>query len=813
MERNYEKETISLGDIAAIVLRNWKWYLLSLGICLALAFLYVKKSPLIYERHAMVIIKTQKSSNRMQGEAEMLQDIGVASDGYLVENELIIFKSRRLMEEVVRRLGLEVSYSQKEHLREISCYSSTPIKFEFPDTDKSSEFSFVMTPLKDQTISLHDFNVGRQEFETRILSHVGDTVNTPIGRIIVRANLKANPYSKVGEDIIVRKNNLEKVTSVFCDRLNTSQNGTASTIINLSLYDVSPDRAEDILNTLVQVYDEDAIQDKNRVAVNTEKFLDEQLELLESELDDVDMIIARYKATHKLTDITSDASSYRSTVNSIEQRSADLQNQKTVAEFVLDYIQKQEASGDFGFEVIPNYAGLNSGQIENLISDYNTQIILREKLTLDAGPNNPQVQDLTNSIVQMRQRIISSIRNLRESLDIEIQGAEKRAIASTGRLTAVPEQQKTVTSVERRQSTKEQLYMYLLNKRQENSLAKSITESNARVLDPAMGSNVPVEPKVMKIMLIGLFSGLIIPSLVFWLMLMANVKVRSKKDLSKIDFIPLVGEIPQVHGVNNGRRQQSKKRKGKNKTHHNEHRANPIVFNQKSRDSLSESIRILRTNVNFISNTDNSPKAIMTTSFMPGDGKTFICGNFGMSLAVAGHKVVMIDMDIRRASLTHDMGMNSSEAGLSDYLSGIETDIDKVIHHTTYSEALDIIPCGSHAPNPTELLMSKNLDKLVATLKERYDYVLLDAVPVNIVADAMVGNRVADVTLFIIRSGQIDKRILPDIGKLYDEDKLNKMCLVLNGISDSHVYGSGYGYGYRYGYGYGYNKYYGNSED
>lgn len=798
MEKKTENNALSLGDIIAIVRNNWLWYLLSLLICIAIAYYQVKITQPVYERHALVLIKSRGAISQMQDEAAAFSEIGLSSaGGYLVDNEILVFKSRRLMAEVVRRLNLDVDYSQHGHFRDWTMYSSTPVKLVFPDAEEEQRFSLTMTPMGNHKVKLHEFSIGGKGYDKEVISHIGDTVNTPVGRVVAVPNTASNPNGYVGTDIHVRKSPLKKVAESYSGRLQSTQATKTSTIIKLALNDQSTKRAEDVLNTLVQVYDEDAIKDKNRVAVNTEKFIAEQLEVLESELDDVDAIIANYKATNRLTDLSSDASSYRSMMNTVEQRSADLQNQRSVANYILDYIQRREGIGEAEYEVIPNNAGLNNSQVESLISEYNQQTMLREKLKADAGENNPQVQDLTNSIDQMRTRIVASIHNLVQSLDIEIQNVDKRVGASRNRLVAVPTQQKTVTSVQRQQSTKEQLYLYLLNKQQENALAKSITESNARILDPAIGSDAPISPQKSNIFLTALVIGLLIPTAVLAILLMTDTKIRSKKDLTVLGDLPLVGEIPQAGGkwTNRNRRQHG---------HSHLDIKDAIVVTAESKDSVSESVRILRTNLHYFNGkNETEARVIMLTSFLPGAGKTFVTSNLSMSMALAGKKVVMVDLDIRRGSLS--AGLGKDICGVTDYICGFETNLDKIIIHTAMHENLDMIPTGHKAPNPAELLMDERLEMLIDALKERYDYIILDSVPVNLVADATICNRVADLTLFIIRAGNLDKRMLPEVARLYEENKLKKMSLVLNGVSDSRIYGSGYGY-YGYGY-YGYHGY------
>lgn len=785
---------MSTSDLLALALRNWKWYVLSVVLCVAAAFFYIKSTQVVYQRQATVLIKSRQGSSQMANEAAAFKELGIATAYNSVDNEILVFKSKRLMTEVVRRLKLDVEYNQKGRFRDTPLYKTTPITLSFPDAEENSSFAMMMTPMKGQTVKLYDFKVAGELIEREITAHVGDTITTPVGRVVVEENLDVAQDALQDVSIKVTKRNMQKLGIAYSNRLVSAAASKLASIIQLTLNDNSARRAEDVLNTLVEVYNEDAIADKNRVADKTEKFLSDQIFMLEGDLNDVDMVIANYKASNQLTDIKTDASAFRSTTSAMEQRQIDLQNQKAVAQYILEYIQRSE--GESKYDVIPNNAGVKNVSVEALISEYNAQALQREKLKLDAGENNPQVQDLTNTIDQLRLRIVTSISNLIQSVNIELDNVNRMAGTNTGRLIAVPTQQKTVTSVERQQTIKEQLYLYLLNKRQENELAKNITESNARLLDPAMGSDSPIAPKKSKIALLALIIALLIPSAVLYLLVVSDTKVRSRKDIKSLSSIPLVGEIPQVEGT--GLKDRLKKvLKGKDQ----------VVVSKEAKDPVSENIRIMRANIHYLKATHGDSKVIMLTSCVPGSGKTFISANFALSLALAGKKVALVDLDIRRASLSNIFGEH--KAGVTDYLCDFVSKLDEVILHSEQSENLDFIPAGHQAPNPSEILMSERLDKMVEELKEKYDYVIIDSVPVNVVADALIVNRVADLTLFVLRSGNLDRRLLPDIQALYDEHKLKNMALVLNGIADSHVYGSGYYYGYGTK---GYHNYYGTSK-
>ena len=795
-EKNNE---FNLSDILMVALSYWKWYVISILICLFIAFIYIKRSPSVYKRQATVMIKSEKGSSQLESEAATFEDLGIVSTSKSVDNELLVFKTKRLMIETCRRLHLDVDYSYEGHFREFTLYASTPYYLSFPDAKEDASFALVMTPEAGGKIHLHDFVKDGKKIDKDIYAQPGIAVNTPVGRVIAEKNTRETAKAMKDVDINVRKYRVKDVGLAYSAKLQTALASKLASIITLTMQDTSPERAEDVLNTLVNVYNEDAVNDKNKVVVNTDKFISERLETLEDELGDVDRTISNFKSSHRLTDITADAATFRSSYSQMEQQSADLENQKAVAQYILNYIQNR--SGDARYDVIPNNTGVKNAQVEALISQYNTLTLQREKIMQDAGANNPQVEDLANSIEQLRVRITSSIHNLIHSLNIELANINARVDASNGRLTAVPEQQKTVTNVERQQRIKENLYMYLLNKREANNLKKNMAESNARVLDPAEGSDFPVAPRKAMILLLGLIIGIAIPSAFLWFAVIGSTKVSNRKDIENNLNIPFLGEIPEVEEeglfawvekVKNFVRQKQNKRRS-----HLD-----IVVSKESKDPVSEAIRIVRTNLHLLKAGDKSKKVIMMTSYIPGAGKTFVSSNLAMSMALAHRKVILVDTDIRRQSLSNQFG--HSLPGVTNYLGGYADNIDDLIINSGKSEFLDILPAGVVAPNPAELLLQPKLEELVDKLKERYDYVILDNVPANVVADSVIVNRVADMTIFVVRAGNLDRRMLPDVQKLQDSGKFKNMCVVLNGVSKANLNKGYYGYGYNKYYGYGY---------
>lgn len=794
-----KEEEYNITDILMVALNYWKWYLLSVVLCVAAAFLYIKRSPNIYQRQTTVMIKSEKGSSQLESEAATFEDLGIINTGKSVDNELLVFKTKRLMIEVARRLHLDVDYSRKGHFRNFNLYGTTPYKLQFLDAGENDQLALVMTPIKGGGVTLSHFVTPDGEYDEKIIAKGGTTVKTPVGRVQVDFNTSESVKDLMGVNINVRKGSVKNVGLSYSARLQTALASKMASIITLTMQDVSKERAEDVLNTLVEVYNEDAINDKNKVVVNTDRFINERLEKLEEELGGVDMTIANFKASHQLTDISADASAFRNSYNAMEQQASELENQKAVAQYILNYIQNR--TGASRYDVIPNNTGIKNSQVENLISQYNTMTLQRDKLQQDAGANNPQVEDLGNTIDQLRVRIVESIHNLIRSLDIELSHVNSRVGTSSSRLTAVPSQQKTVVNVERQQRIKENLYMYLLNKREANNLKKNMAESNARVLDPAEGGDSPVAPRKPMILLLGLIIGLAIPSAILWFTVIGSTKVRNRKDIERELSMPFIGEIPEIEEdgkmawvtkITNMLRKHANKRR----IHHD------IVVTKDSKDPVSEAIRIMRTNLHMLQAGDKDKKVIMMTSYIPNAGKTFVSSNLAMGLALTNKKVVIVDTDIRRASLSAQFGRNLP--GVTNYLGGYCTDIDELIIHHKDNDNLDILPAGVVAPNPAELLLLPAFDELVEKLKEKYDYVILDNVPANVVADSVIVNRTADITIFVIRAGNLDRRMLPDVQALHDEGKFKNMCVALNGVSRAHLYSSYYGYGYHKYAGYGY---------
>lgn len=766
-----EENNFKLIDLFYIVKMYWYWFLLSLIICISAAIYQIKKTPRTYSRTGTILIKDNSRGVGMS-ESAALGEINMFQTKSNLDNEIFIMKSRQLMTEVVNRLNLNVSYTIKNGLRTSELYTQSPIILGLPNSDNIQSFAFEATLVSKNKIELSNFS---NNPEKTITVNINDSVMTPVGKLIFIPSLYfSDEY--MDKTIRISRQNPIDVADYYRGAININVTNQAANIIALNLIDQSTLRAEDIINTLIGVYNETTINNKNQVAINTSKFINERLVVIEKELNDVDAGIASYKSEMKVSDISSEMGVYVQDSRQYNKEVLELENQLKLTKYIRDYLVDPKNNS----ATIPALTGASDAGIESNINKYNNLFLEREKLISNSSEKNPVILDLNNSLLSMKQNIIQTIDNYIMSLNMQITNSRAQEAQTNYRLSSIPVQQKEILSVGRQQKIKEELYLYLLNKREESVLSQTMTESNARVIDVASGSNAPVAPKKQKIMMMAIALGLAIPSGIIWLIYALNVNVRSRKDLEHSVSIPLLGEIPL------------KNKKDKE----------DIVVLEDRQDSIAEAFRIIRTNLYFMqTNGDKNHQVAMFTSFNPSAGKTFISTNLAMSFILAQKKVILIDLDIRKRTLSKQT-KNNRNTGITNFLSGMVESVEEIISKNEIMDQLDVIHAGTVPPNPTELLLSNRLELLINELKKRYDYIFLDNVPAGMVADASIVNRVADTTIYVVRAGKTDRRMLPELEKLYRQRKFKNMCLILNAVQTKYMgYGRGYGYGYGYGYG------------
>lgn len=557
-----------------------------------------------------------------------------------------------------------------------------------------------------------------------------------------------------------------------------------ATIINLSIDDASVQKAEDILNTLIEVYNEKWIQDKNQIAVSTSRFIGERLGVIENELGHVDENISNYKSEHLLPDVQAASSLYMSQSAENKKEIQTLTNQLATAQFI-----RRELGGKEMNQPLPTNSGIANVNIESQIGEYNKMVLDRNRLIANSSEKNPLVKDLGNSMQSMKRTILQSVDNLIVSLNTQIRSIRQQEATTTQQLASNPSQAKYLLSVERQQKVKEELYLYLLQKREENELSQAFTAYNTRMITAPRGSALPTAPNKKNILLVALALGLLVPAVIIFMQENMNTKVRGKKDLENLS-VPYLGEIPLYF--------RNKKKKNKFSEY-------AIVVEEGNRNIINEAFRVLRSNVDFMKSKNTEQKVFIETSFNPGSGKSFLSMNIAMSFAIKGKKVLVIDGDLRHGTISAYVG--SPKKGLSDYLGNKEVVWNELLVIDKKYPNLHIIPVGTIPPNPTELLEDGSLATLMQDLRDEYDYIFIDCPPIDIVADTQIIEQYADRTLFVVRAGLLDRSLLPELESIYQEKRFKNLSVILNGTEST-----GGRYGYRYGYHNGYDSYYGNTK-
>lgn len=774
---------VPLTDILYRTLHHWPWVLLSLVVCVGAAVVYLLCTPKVYTTTASIMIKDE-AAGKSAG-AEDFGDFGLFQNKTNIQNEITTLKSADLMEEVVRRLDLDMNYYIPGRFHDVVAYGSNlPVRVEMPGFAENGSALFRVEVDGAGKVSVSDVKSGDLKSEERVQGAMNDTLRTAVGPMVVVAAEGYKPGEAVELNVV--KAPVSATAGGYESRMVIAMSGDKSSVINLTVTDQSTQRAQALLSTLIGVYNEYWIRDKNQIAVSTSNFINERLGVIESELGNVDSDISSYKSQHLIPDVSAASSMYMSQNQQISQQIMDLRNQLKQTLYIKSYLG---AASD-NEKMLPMNSGVANVDIQSQITDYNNLVLQRNSLLAKSSDKNPLVVQLNEQMDQMRHAILASVDNSINALNMQISSLQGSQASTTSKIASNPSQAKYLLSVERQQKVKESLYLFLLQKREENELSQAFTAYNTRVVNkPA--SFGPTAPNTRNILMMSFLLGLAIPFGVVYLMESNNTKVRGRKDVKHL-AVPFLGELPQ-HG------HEKKKEAGE---------ANTIVVKGGKRDIINEAFRVLRTNVEFMCNSSEGNKVIAMTSFNPGSGKSFVSMNLGMAIALKGKKVLIVDGDMRHGSTSAYMG--SPAKGLADYLGGAVSEVDTLIVKTPECQNMQVLPIGSIPPNPTELLESPRFGELIGELKSRFDYVIIDCPPIEVVADAQIIDKFADRTFFVIRAGLFDRSMLPELDRLYEEKKYRNMSFILNGSRNdqgrygySHTYRYGYGYGYGYGYNYG----------
>lgn len=643
-ENNNEKTTresgfnITLRDVVELIIANWYWFAISVIVCVSAAYLYTRTLVPVYQRQAVMLVKTGGKTANSDISAMLELQGGVTGSG--VENEMYILRSHQLVREVVNRLHLDVSYEEDGFFRNTSLFAESPVEVTFFDPYHSF-VSMNVTPLDVKNYAISNFVVGGKKLSINGNHAYGDTLQTEAGRMVV--NLKPENLSTyIGKPVLVKRMSPEAATAIYKGGISTSLAGKGTTMVQITCVGNNVSRADAILSALINVYNETIIEDKNRIAVNTAKFIDERIAVIGKELGDVEEELTDFKQRNRIIGTEGNGSQYLAESSRVKGETLQMETELSIAQSIKSYLMDVTRNN----QLIPNVSGVGDASVQSQITAYNELMLQRNHLLAESGEKNPVVQAADKNLAEMRTVISGSMDNYIKNLRLRLDRTRAVEHQINTEIQAVPKQEKMALSIIRQQSIKEALYTFLLNKREENALQLAVTEANIRVVESPFGSNAPIAPHSTTFLLAALAVGLAIPLGIQVLLMLWNTSVRGRKDIEDYTTIPVLGEIP------------SRKE---------EVADNSIVVDEHKNDLISEAFRLLRSNINFVA---KDARVIMFTSTMPGEGKSFVSRNLAVALAIAGKKVVLVDTDLRKRTQGKLAGVKHKE-GLSTYLSGL----------------------------------------------------------------------------------------------------------------------------------------------
>lgn len=756
-ENHKEDDSFNLKDQIFKYLTYWKWFLLSAFVFLVGAKLYLRYSIPEYKSFTTLLIKREDSGP--MSEFSALEELSLFSGSKKdIDDEMEVLKSRALIEKTIKEGEFNISYILEGRIKSSDAYGINPIKIDFKEkTDYFYE--------KDTTISIKEININKFELFNATEKSVGifkygqEINSNKLGDyIIYRTSQKKSQYK-----IIINLESLKNATNNYKGKLNVSTITKFTNVLEISFTDPIPKKSEDFLDKLVEIYNNDAIIDKNIISEKTATFINERLLKITNELGDVEKEVQNYKYKNKITDLSTEAELYLKNASESNKDEIITGTELKVVDMMLDYIKN-----DNGKSIIPSNLVPNDNNSALLITEFNNLVINKNRLLKNASPENPTIIALDDKINSLKFVIVESLNKKKSSLKIKNRDISNQSNRVEGKISQIPRQEREFRGIFRQQQIKEELYLYLFKKREETAITLAATAPISKVVDSAYSSNTPVSPKSSMIYLVSLLLGLLIPFTIIYILQLLDTKVKTRHDVITLTNIPFIGDIPHSDSNNE-------------------------IIQSNSRTSSAEAIRIMRTNLEFILNNIaiDKAKTIFLTSTLPKEGKTFIAVNLAATIAISGKKVLLIGMDIRNPKL--DEYIKLPNKGLTNFLSSKDAKIDDYIVKQKNYEQFDILPAGVIPPNPAELLMGAKVEKMFEEFKSKYDYIIVDTAPVSLVTDTLLISKNADAFVYVVRANYLEKELLKVPQTLYAEQKLPNMSVLLNDTDTTNGYGYGYG--------------------
>ena len=754
-----ENEQNLAQQVVSKYLPYWPLLLLSIILALAAGYAYLKYATPVYEATATLIIKDEKKGNE---ESKLMESLDQISSKKIVENEIEVLQSRRLMADVITRLGLYAPIWQEKGIKTVSAWSISPVSIIalYPDSlrlVKKVKLNFDTTSRQVTLDGLHSYPLNQ-------------IVATPYGKLEFVDNKNYEKPKKAATEFYFSLDQPKRLAVVYLGGLKAEASGKLSSIINLSYRDEVPERAEDILNQLIASYRQSEINEKDALAKNTLAFVEDRLGLVSHDLDSIEKKVQQFKSGRNAVDISTQGNLFLQNVSANDQKLSDVNTQISVLGQVEKFVKSKESTGG----IVPSTLGVSDPMLSNLMDNLYASELEYDKLKKTVGENNPSLVAIADKINKIKPNILDNIKSQQQSLAATRQNISATNSSYNSMLQGVPQKERELLDISREQQIKSNIYSFLLQKREESELAYASTVSNNRVVDYAQASPMPVSPKRMLIYLVALVAFMGLSIAIITLRESFTGKVLYRSELESRTSIPIIGEVAF---------DKSK---------------NPIVIEAGRRSFVAEEFRKLRISLSFLG-IDANHKKILVTSSISGEGKSFIAANLAVSLALTGKKVVLVDMDLNNPTQAKILNLERKE-GVTDYLTG-ESDPEDIIRKVEEHENLYFISAGNLPENPSELLSNGKVKDLIDYLENAFDLVIIDTSPLVLVTDGYILTGLCDATLYVVRHKYTPKMLIRRIDENNHINPINNPAIIFNGVKMRGFFKNNYGYGYDYVYG------------
>ena len=787
------KEQVNIQELLFRYLIHWPWFVISIIICIACAWGYLRLTTPIYNISATVLIKDEKKGGgaSMSSDLEKMGLEGFVSSSSNVDNEIEVLRSKSLAREVVNNLGLFVTYMDEDEFPSKELYHTSPVlvSLTHQEADKlpgRMEINMILQPTGALGVQI---TVGEKEYRKQF-DKLPAVFPTDEGTVAFFAN--NDTLSAVCPENITKERHITafinrpfSVLKEYVNSLSIAPTSKTTSVVVISLENTNTRRGRDYINKLLEMYNINANNDKNEVAQKTAEFIDERIGIISKELGSTEQDLENFKRSAGITDLNSEAQIALTGNAEYEKKRVENQTQINLVMDLQRYMKGNE------YEVLPSNIGLQDAASAGAIDRYNQMLVERKRLLRTSTENNPTIINLDTSIRAMRTNVQATLDATLKGLQITKEDLAREASRYSRRINDAPTQERQFVSIARQQEIKSGLYLMLLQKREENAITLAATANNAKIIDEALADDNPISPKKTIVYLAALVLGVGLPVGVIYLIGLTKFKIEGRADVEKLTSLPVVGDIPLA-----------------------DEKTGSIAVFENQNNLMSETFRNVRTNLQFM--LENGKNVILVTSTISGEGKSFISANLAISLSLLGKKVVIVGLDIRKPGLNKVFNIPKKEHGITQYLTNTTANLMDFVRPSDINKNLFILPGGTVPPNPTELLARGGLEKAIETLKANFDYVILDTAPVGMVTDTLLIGRVADLSVYVCRADYTHKAEFTLINELAENNKLPNLCIAVNGLDLNsrkygYYYGYGkygkyYGYGKRYGYGYGYGE-------